>query len=142
LGRAGSFVAAQPRVRYSEAEAGVFSRSGVGNAYLVTGEKELLSEVELDDLHAVRDLISARLPAELDLSGASSVVERVLKEQYSTTVRPNTTLQFECDFCRGFIYGKPTIEFIEGGRHFTAEECANASKDRKVMRTAANARSS
>jgi len=116
----------------------------VRNAYLVAGEKELLLEVELEDLHALSDFISTRLPAEFNLSDASSfVVSRVLKEEYSTTVRPNTSLQFKCDFCGGYIYGKPIVEYIDGGRYyFTGEECAKAYKDRKLMRAAANVKSS
>ncbi len=44
-------------------------------------------------------------------------------------------IQFKCEFCGAPIFGKPYIEYIDGGRYyFNAEECAMAYKQKLVRR--------
>jgi len=143
-GRVRAFVVAQSSETDIEKLKQALSRvQEVRGAYFVAGEKQVLLEVEVEDLLELSNLLSKRLPAQLNLSDASSfVVSRVLKEEYSTTVRPNTSLNFKCDFCGTLIYGKPIIEYIGGGRYyFSGEDCAKAYKDRKLEHTVASVKS-
>jgi len=132
-GRVRAFVVAQSsEADIEKLKRGLSRLQEVRSAFFVAGEKEVLLEVEVEDLRDLSNLLSRRLLAELNLSDASSfVVSRVLKEEYSTTVRPNTSLQFKCDFCGTLIYGKPIIEYIGGGRYyFSGEDCAKAYKEK------------
>jgi len=143
-GRVRAFVIAQSSETDIEKLKQAVSRvPEVRSAFFVAGEKQVLLEVEVEDLHDLSNLISNRLPAELSLSDASSfVVSRLLKEEYGTVVRPNTSLQFKCDFCGCLIYGKPIVEYIGGGRYyFSGQDCSKAYKERKVERTVASVKS-
>lgn len=104
----------------------------VRNAYFIAGEKQVMLELELDGLQSLGELLSKRLPSQAGLSDFSSfVVSKVLKEEYGTSVKPNASLQFKCDFCGSLIYGKPIVEYISGGRYyFSGEECARAYKEK------------
>lgn len=98
-------------------------------AYLVAGEKQLLLQIELDDLTQLPQFI-ADAERKLNIANISSlVVTSVLKEEYGASVKPNTSLRLKCDFCDSIIYGKPVIEYIDGVRYyFSGEECARAFK--------------
>ncbi len=108
----------------------------IRNAYFIAGEKQVMLELELDGLQSLGELLSKKLPSQAGLSDFSSfVVSKVLKEEYGASVKPNASLQFKCDFCGSLIYGKPTIEYISGGRYyFSGEECARAYKERAASR--------
>jgi Lrp/AsnC family leucine-responsive transcriptional regulator len=108
----------------------------VRNAYFIAGEKQVLLELEIDNLQGLGELISKRLPSETGLWDLSSfVVSKIIKEEYGSSIKPNTLLQFKCDFCGGLIYGKPVVEYISGGRYyFTGEECARAYRERAASR--------
>ncbi len=104
----------------------------VRNAYFIAGEKQVMLELELDGLQGLGELLSKRLPSQAGLSDFSSfVISKVLKEEYGTSVKPNASLQFKCEFCGSLIFGKPIIEYIDGGRYyFSGEECARAYKEK------------
>lgn len=104
----------------------------VRSAYFIAGEKQVMIELEIDDLQNLSELLSKKLPSQTGLSDFSSfVVSKVLKEEYGASVKPNAALQFRCDFCGTLIPGKPIIELISGGRYyFSGEECLQAYKER------------
>ncbi|MDE1852849.1 MAG: winged helix-turn-helix transcriptional regulator [Thaumarchaeota archaeon] len=104
----------------------------VRSAYFIAGEKQVMIELEIDDLQNLSELLSKKLPSQTGLSDFSSfVVSKVLKEEYGASVKPNAPLQFRCDFCGTLIPGKPIVELISGGRYyFSGEECLQAYKER------------
>lgn len=134
-GRTRAFVLAQP---VGDGVDGILEKikniSEVRAAYLVAGEKQLLLEVEVDDLHQLGEFVAKYAHAQLGLSNASSfVITKILKEEYGAAVKPNASLQFKCDFCDCLIYGKPIIEYIGGGRYyFSGKDCAQAFKERRL----------
>lgn len=104
----------------------------VRSAYFIAGEKQVLVELEIDDLQNLGEFLSKTLPSQTGLSDFSSfVVSKVLKEEYGASIKPNASLQFKCDFCGTLISGKPIVELISGGRYyFSGEECLHAYKER------------
>jgi Lrp/AsnC family transcriptional regulator for asnA, asnC and gidA len=104
----------------------------VRSAFFITGEKQLLMELEIDDLQNLSDVLSKKVIPKTGISDVSSfVVAQVLKEEYGASVKPNTSLQFKCAFCGCLIYGKPIIEYISGGRYyFSGDDCAKAYKEK------------
>jgi Lrp/AsnC family leucine-responsive transcriptional regulator len=99
--------------------------------YTTAGEKQILIDAEVGGLERVDSFVS-EMVRELGLTNISSfVVTSVLKEEFGSSVEPNTALRFRCDFCGAVIYGKPLIEYIDGGRYyFSAKSCAEAYKQR------------
>lgn len=98
--------------------------------YLLAGERNTLIEGEVDGLEKFNPFISEL--SSLGIEDVSSfIVTDVLKEEYGSLVGPNTSLSIRCDFCGAIIYGKPVIEYIDGGRYyFSARECAEAYMQR------------
>ena len=106
----------------------------VREMYLTAGSSPLILKVEARDLDELGQLTSKRLAQVRGVTGSSCfVITKTGKEEYGASVEPNITLYFKCEFCHAPIFGKPYIEYIDGGRYyFNAEECAKAYKHRKV----------
>jgi Lrp/AsnC family transcriptional regulator for asnA, asnC and gidA len=103
----------------------------IRTAYFVSGDKNVLLQIEADNLKDLNQFISKNLQSELGLSNpVSLLITQTLKEEYGGNVKPNTILKFECDFCKVPVYGKPIIEYINGVRYyFSSPECAQAFKE-------------
>jgi Lrp/AsnC family leucine-responsive transcriptional regulator len=106
----------------------------IRTGYLISGEKRLLLQVELDDIKELNEFVSKTLKTRLGISyPTSAVVTKVLKEEYGATVKSNVILHFKCDFCNAVIYGKPVIEYISGARYyFSGQDCAQAFKEKRL----------
>jgi hypothetical protein len=104
----------------------------VRSAFFIAGEKQVLIDLEIDDLRNLSDVLSKKVISKTGISDVSSfVVAQVLKEEYGASVKPNSSLQFKCAFCGCLIYGKPIIEYISGGRYyFSGDDCAKAYKEK------------
>jgi DNA-binding Lrp family transcriptional regulator len=117
-----------------EAMAKLASIREVREVYLTAGSSPLVLKVEARDLDELGQLVSNRLAQVRGVTGVSSlVITKTGKEEYGASVEPNITLYFKCEFCQAPIFGKPYVEYIDGGRYyFNAEECAKAYKHRKA----------
>lgn len=104
----------------------------VRSAFFIAGEKQVLMDLEIDDLQNLSDVLSKKVISKTGISDVSSfVVAQVLKEEYGASVKPNISLQFKCSFCGCLIYGKPIVEYISGGRYyFSGDDCARAYKEK------------
>ena len=110
------------------------SMKEIREVYLTAGSSPLVLKVEARDLDELGQLASNRLSGIKGVTSCSClVITKTGKEEYGASVEPNITLYFKCEFCHAPIFGKPYIEYIDGGRYyFNAEECAKAYKHRKV----------
>lgn len=104
----------------------------VNKVYTTAGEKNLLIDAELDDIESLNSFMVDTLTEKLGLTDISClVVTGTLKRGYTSTIIPNTRLKIKCDFCGAIIFGKPVIEYINGGRYyFSGKNCAEAYKER------------
>lgn len=129
-------IAKMPHTHIEEIKSKLNEVDEIRKAYFVTGERQILLEVELDDLAELNSFIGNKLNLGIGLSDISSfVVTGVMREEYGSPVKPNVSLRFRCDFCGALIYGKPIIEFIDGGRYyFSGEECARAFRERMAAK--------
>lgn len=110
----------------------------VRSAFFIAGEKQVLMDLEIDDLQNLSDVLSKKVISKTGISDVSSfVVAQVLKEEYGASVKPNISLQFKCAFCGCLIYGKPIVEYISGGRYyFSGDDCARAYKEKMTAQKA------
>lgn len=110
------------------------SMKAVREIYLTAGSSPIALKVEARDLDELGQMTSKRLTGIKGVTGCSClVITKTGKEEYGASVEADVMIQFKCDFCGAPIFGKPYIEYIDGGRYyFNAEECAKAYKHRKV----------
>ncbi len=108
----------------------------VREIYLTAGSNPITVKVEARDLDELGKLASRKFSEVKGVTGCSYlVITRTGKEEYGASVEPQTMIQFKCEFCGAPIFGKPYIEYINGGRYyFNAEECAMAYKQKVVRR--------
>jgi DNA-binding Lrp family transcriptional regulator len=108
----------------------------VREIYMTAGSNPITVKVEVRDLDELSKLASRKFSEVEGVIGCSYlVITRTGKEEYGASVEPQTMIQFKCEFCGAPIFGKPYIEYIDGGRYyFNAEECAMAYKQ-KLLHT-------
>lgn len=113
-----------------EGVVGALSKMGEVRAiHFVSGEKQLLLEVEADDMQHFNELVVRRLPSVGLAEVSTHIITQTVKEEYGVSLKPNSHLQFKCDFCHTTIYGKPIVKHYYGGKYyFSGEECAQAYK--------------
>ncbi len=106
----------------------------VREIYTTAGSSPIALKVEARDLDELGKLTSKKLAEIKGVIGCSClVITKTGKEEYGASVEAKATLQFKCDFCGAPIFGKPYVEYINGGRYyFNAEGCAKAYKQMKV----------
>ncbi len=108
----------------------------VREIYMTAGSNPITVKVEARDLDELSKLTSRKFSEVKGVTGCSYlVITRTVKEEYGASVEAQTMIQFKCEFCGAPIFGKPYIEYIDGGRYyFNAEECARAYKQKLVPR--------
>lgn len=117
-----------------DAAAKLSSMKEVREIYMTAGSSPLAVKVEARDLDELGQLASKKLSGIKGVTSCSClVITKTGKEEYGASVEADVMIQFKCEFCGAPIFGKPYIEYIDGGRYyFNAEECAKAYKHRKI----------
>lgn len=117
-----------------EAMARLTDMKEVREIYMTAGSNPITVKVEARDLDELSKLTSRKFSEVKGVTGCSYlVITRTGKEEYGASVEPQTMIQFKCEFCGAPIFGKPYVEYIDGGRYyFNAEECARAYKQKLV----------
>lgn len=117
-----------------EAMAKLSSMKEVREIYMTAGSSPLALKVEARDIDELGQLTSKKLSGIKGVTGCSClVITKTGKEEHGASVEADVMIQFKCAFCGAPIFGKPYIEYIDGGRYyFNAEECAKAYKHKKV----------
>ena len=136
-GRVRGFVLLQ--VQPADVEGAITTLAGmkeVREIYMTAGSNPITVKVEARDLDELSKLTSKKFSEVKGVTACSYlVITRTGKEEYGASVEPQTVLQFKCEFCGAPIFGKPYIEYIDGGRYyFNAEECARAYKQKLLHR--------
>lgn len=100
----------------------------VSEAYLTTGEHDLVLKVSVPDIKALEEFVLqklSRIPG-VELYHSSFVVEAV-KEQFGPTLRPGFGVKINCNECGKPILGG-MVRRVVGGReqYFCCETCGAA----------------
>ncbi|MBI4258421.1 MAG: Lrp/AsnC ligand binding domain-containing protein [Thaumarchaeota archaeon] len=100
----------------------------VSEAYLTTGQFDLVLRVEVLDMKALQDLVVgqlARIPG-VETYATCFIIE-ALKEQYGPTLRPGFGVRLKCENCGKTITEQLVRRQTDGREHlFCSETCAVA----------------
>lgn len=98
----------------------------VSEAYLTTGEHDLVLKVSVPDMKALEEFVFQKLSkiSGVELYHTSFVVEAV-KEQFGPTLRPGFGVKIRCNECGKQISGE-MVRKVVGGReqYFCCQTCA------------------
>ena len=98
----------------------------VREAYLTSGEYNLMLKVSVYDISDLQDFIQQKLTQVSGLKLSSSyVVTKTLKEEQRARLRPGMKLRLRCEKCKAEIKGEPvTVKVGERTRYFCCKVCA------------------
>lgn len=99
----------------------------VSEAYLTTGEHDLIVRVVVPDMRGLEEFVLrklSRIPG-VETYRSSFLIEPV-KEQYGPTLRPGFGVKLECHQCGKVISGEMIRQVIDGREHyFCCQTCAS-----------------
>jgi len=101
----------------------------VSEAYLTTGQFDVVLRIDVSDMKAFEDFVIqklSRIPG-VETYQSSFVVEP-LKEQYGPSLRPGFGVRIKCEYCGKIIAGDFVRRLVDSTEHyFCCETCAAAS---------------
>ncbi len=98
----------------------------VREAYLTSGEHNLMLKVSVYDISELQDFTQQKLAQVPGIRLSSSyVVTKTLKEEQRARLRPGMRLRIRCEKCRAEIKGEPvTVRMGERTHYFCCKVCA------------------
>lgn len=104
----------------------------VREVFVGVGSFGVVAKVDVDDIGQYEELVARRISQIPEIeSTKSSILVKVVKEEYGVTVKSQVGLHLKCPFCDSPISGNPYVEEIRGVPHyFSGKACADAYKER------------
>lgn len=91
----------------------------VREAYLATGEHNLIMKVVVRDVKELYDFQQQKLSKVNGIRLASNyIITRTVKEEPRARLEPGMGVRLRCDECKGEVHGKPVVVTYEGRPRF------------------------